>query len=841
VPVGAIGVANFTEAALAEQARALPRGGAPGVFGFRYEHLKMLLPPAGGDSFPMARFAHDLATGQLLPATREGLAISKLVGFEKPGGGARPVAISSTWRRHVGKTLCGLYKGPWAESLGPTQFAVGVPAGTEKLLKLAQTILGADDPDSPDPICLLQIDATNAFNSCSRQDFMRLLRREYPELVPYVSQWYDHPTPLVFGSHTLWSREGTQQGDPFGSFLFCLGLRPALDRILARCSGARALASSDDILLAVRASQLAAVFQVVVEELGAYGLRVNLAKCCAYCPRPGALQDAGLPADLPVSYEGILHLGVPFGTDAFIDRELDKIARTSCELLQEIKELDDPQVALLILRMSAAPRMVHLTRAMPLYSEQLVDHLVQHDRRVADTLTHILGLVDLTDNQRAQIHLPIRLGGFGLLSPHFTHIAGYFGSFVGCLQDVWQRASSLNILPGQASLSQFLELEWIRDARSAWVHDPRLEGIRREGPTPTLPIEQLLRGPWPRYQHHVSMELHQARQVELLQAAPVREQVRLRSLAGRAAGAWLTAFPGERGCRFLPEDFVIACRLRLGARQLGLPDAPPLRCTCGIEVDDLADHLLLCRRGGQRFRRHGAIMHVLREFIASTRLASYVSMEMPVANYPITAGLVAPGARVDVAVHRPEGDQWLDVVVVHPISSGTAMLRRRASGAASAVRDAEATKRRTYGAAAQRAGASFIPFAFDTFGFRGEGARVFLANLARDAAVAMVGSNPPIASTDAADIPPPHTPLHRSLVSALMTKWTRRIACCLQMQNAILIRERRAAAWALATSGARPSRGGSAARDGGYATRGRAVDPLLDQAYWRSERGHYGG
>ena len=132
-------------------------------------------------------------------------------------------------------------------------------------------------------------------------------------------------------------------------------------------------------------------------------------------------------------------------------------------------------------------------------------------------------------------------------------------------------------------------------------------------------------------------------------------------------------------------------------------------------------------------------MHVLREFIASTRLASYVSMEMPVAKYPITAGLV---------------------VVVHPISSGKATLCRRASGAASAVRDAEATKRRTYGAAAQRAGASFVPFAFDTFGSRGEGERVFLANnLARDAAAAMVGSNPPIASTDAADIPPPHKPL----------------------------------------------------------------------------------
>ena len=99
---------------------------------------------------------------------------------------------------------------------------------------------------------------------------------------------------------------------------------------------------------------------------------------------------------------GIVVGSVPIGTDAFIDRELDKIAESCAELLHELKELEDPQVALLILRMSAAPRLTHLTRSMSLYSAPLVAHLIQHDARIADTLAQLLGLNGFSENQRAQ-------------------------------------------------------------------------------------------------------------------------------------------------------------------------------------------------------------------------------------------------------------------------------------------------------------------------------------------------------------------------------------------------------------------------------------------------------
>ena len=108
------------------------------------------------------------------------------------------------------------------------------------------------------------------------------------------------------------------------------------------------------------------------------------------------------------------------------------------------------------------------------------------------------------------------MGGFGLLlrSPKFTQIAGYFGSFAGCLQqEVWHRVRSLNIMmPGQANLAQlFCELgRWIREARQAWVvHDPRLAPVvHQDMSLATLPIGPLLPTPWPAHQRQISGILH---------------------------------------------------------------------------------------------------------------------------------------------------------------------------------------------------------------------------------------------------------------------------------------------------------------------------------------------
>ncbi|CAM9561776.1 unnamed protein product [Heterosigma akashiwo] len=94
-----------------------------------------------------------------------GLEISKLVGFEKLGGG-RPTGRHQQFLKAARWQARPSVAYTWVQSLGPTQVAVDVPAGTEKLLKLAQTILGADDTESPDPICLAAAWAVVTSGAC---------------------------------------------------------------------------------------------------------------------------------------------------------------------------------------------------------------------------------------------------------------------------------------------------------------------------------------------------------------------------------------------------------------------------------------------------------------------------------------------------------------------------------------------------------------------------------------------------------------------------------------------------------------------------------------------------
>eukprot|EP00973_Karenia_brevis_P084055 11662893-Karenia_brevis.AAC.1 len=49
-----------------------------------------------------------------------------------------------------------------------------------------------------------------------------------PGMAAWVDFCYSSPSRLVFGSHTISSESGVQQGDPLGPLLFALALQPAL-------------------------------------------------------------------------------------------------------------------------------------------------------------------------------------------------------------------------------------------------------------------------------------------------------------------------------------------------------------------------------------------------------------------------------------------------------------------------------------------------------------------------------------------------------------------------------------------------------------------------------------
>src|SRR5688572_33179166 len=82
-------------------------------------------------------------------------------------------------------------------------------------------------------IILVKLDLSNAFNSLHRDSMLMSVEETIPELAAYCHLAYAEATCLQFGSFTIKSQEGPQQGDPLGPLLFCLPLQSILTRLLS--------------------------------------------------------------------------------------------------------------------------------------------------------------------------------------------------------------------------------------------------------------------------------------------------------------------------------------------------------------------------------------------------------------------------------------------------------------------------------------------------------------------------------------------------------------------------------------------------------------------------------
>ena len=150
-----------------------------------------------------------------------------LTALNKSDGGIRPIAVGSTLRQLVCKLVNKAVRDDLGDLFRPTQLGFGTCHGSEAAVHAARHSL--NNMSSSD--VFVKLDIRNAFNTIRRDRILQEVKEKLPHLFPLVYCSYSTTSHLFFGSESILSSEGIQQGDPLGPLLFCLAIDPILKEL----------------------------------------------------------------------------------------------------------------------------------------------------------------------------------------------------------------------------------------------------------------------------------------------------------------------------------------------------------------------------------------------------------------------------------------------------------------------------------------------------------------------------------------------------------------------------------------------------------------------------------
>jgi len=550
----------------------------------------------------------------------------------------------------------------------------------------------------------------NAFNSISREAILEKVKRTCPELEGWFRFCYGKPAKLFCEGEVLpfGSGMGVQQGDPLGPFLFALGISGCCTRLKSELDRETlSVWYLDDGTLVGREEEVARGWKIIQEEMKKVGLRVNVEKCEVWEKKPSSLSALeGIPR---VKGDGIELLGAPIGTTSFCDNFVKKRVHKIKHALEALGVIDDPQVELQLIRSCLGfPRLAFALRTAP--PRDISGAIDEFDELIEQVCADRLGL-EMTPEQKRQWHLPVSLGGVGMVQAKDVAESAFVGSVAQTRKLVAQ------LLGTEETWDVAGVKETYESLRNKVAEVEQLPPSIEELPSAScMKSAGAIKHP----QFALSELAHRANRARLLaNCSSSREKLRLDAVAREGAGAWLQAVPcAAVGMKFDRDEFLVLLKWWLGMNVL--PDGGR-KCPeggggkmCGESLDPLGDHAVMCGYGPSRTARHDAVNEKW-----ATQLRAFgfhVQLEV----------------RTDPETRRRSADTWVenwkegrgaahDWVVTHVWQKEAE--ERGKTDPNWAVEKAEAYKELGAKEDVERRGMLFVPMAADTFGGFGVAAR----------------------------------------------------------------------------------------------------------------------
>ncbi|GJW41559.1 hypothetical protein Tco_0067404 [Tanacetum coccineum] len=186
--------------------RSFPKGTSCGRDGLRAQHLMDIL---GGAASAVADdllgsitgVVNLFLSGKCPSQLGEYIASAPLTPLVKPGGGIRPIAVGTVWRRLVSKVASSSIGNSMNTYLQDFQFGVGVPGGCEAVLHSVNRLI--ESKGNEVGLSMLLVDFKNAFNLVDRSVLLEETRVRCPSIAPWVEFCYARPARLYYDDSTI--------------------------------------------------------------------------------------------------------------------------------------------------------------------------------------------------------------------------------------------------------------------------------------------------------------------------------------------------------------------------------------------------------------------------------------------------------------------------------------------------------------------------------------------------------------------------------------------------------------------------------------------------------------
>ena len=340
---------------------------------------------------------------------------ANITALNKKNGGIRPIAVGETIRRIACKCAMRRVEPQLSSLLAPLQLGFGVRAGLDAAIHSTRDKLYCDAESR----IFLKLDFRNAFNTIRRDHIADCLQTHAPSLSQLFHACYSEPSYLTFGDEIFFSDEGLQQGDPLAPAYFCVDLHD----ILCGLRTPFKTAYLDDISLLGNAESVSRDLLYFIPACENIGLALNSEKCELTFLNNSreSITCQQIYEQLPnlklVPLREVTLLGAALG-DTSLDTLLKEFLTSFGIVSQRLLKLSSHDALFLLRTCLSMPKLLHTLRTSPSFTR--IDLLKEIDSAFSQTLSSVLN-TNLNPSQITQVSLPVKFGGFGIVSS--VHIA----------------------------------------------------------------------------------------------------------------------------------------------------------------------------------------------------------------------------------------------------------------------------------------------------------------------------------------------------------------------------------------------------------------------------------